>query len=315
MNKKFFVDIDLKDNQLLNAVLHSGDTSTIGSVLGIAGQIGYDSTTNQIKYYDSDTVNYLLDSEDFTTDFSSNVSSDIKMATVKAIADYYNSTGADGGAGEIGIEDDNDNFTATDVEGALIEISTSLDALDGAMNVTGEITTTGNYPSPGSIDKGDSWIVNNSSGVDIGPNTLSCSDGSLVVAYISGATNSDDDWFILDPRREQSSESILGLLKIATQAQANTGTDDTTAITPLKLKAYISHLSGATIYTATSVNLSTGTSVVTHGLGDNVNIQVWNDSEEITSGVKLTKTSNNVTVGVNTDPGGTTDVVVVGKVQ
>jgi len=311
-NKKFFVDIDLNRNQLMKAIMESGTTASMATILNTAGQIGYDADLNQMKYYDGDSVNFFLDSEDYTTNFSGNTTSDLKMATIKAIYDYYSSNDNGEGASVIGIEDVGDYFTLTNVEGALQEIGASLEVIDNSMSVVGTITTSGDYPTtPGPINIGDAWLV--VGGIfDIGPNSATTSAGSLAVARISGATNSDDDWFILDTRREASSETIAGFIEIATQSEVNAGTDDTRAITPLKLKAFVQTLSGTTIYTETALDLASLTGVVTHNLGDDVVAQVWLSNEEITSGVALTSDSNTVTVTVNSDPGDV-KVVVIGN--
>jgi hypothetical protein len=41
-----------------------------------------------------------------------------------------------------------------------------------------------------------------------------------------------------------ATETVSGIAKISTTAQVNTGTDDLTFITPLKLKAYIASITG-----------------------------------------------------------------------
>ena len=310
-SKKFFVDIDLGRNQLLKTVLETGDTSTIDGILTTAGQIGFDSTTKQFKYNDGDTVNYLLDSENWTTDFSGNTANDLKMASIKAIFDYYVSNDIGEGAAVIGINDAENYFTATEVEGALQEIGLALDTLDNSMSVVGSITATGDYPT-GTINTGDAYLVVGGP-FDIGPNTLTTSAGSLVVANAeTPGVSADADWFILDTRREHAAEGIEGFLAIATQAIVNAGTDDTTAVTPLKLKAYITEMSGVTIYTEAAAAFTDGEIIVTHGLGDNVVSQVWLSGEDITSGVGVVSSTNTVTVSVNTDPGDV-KVVVIGE--
>lgn len=45
-----------------------------------------------------------------------------------------------------------------------------------------------------------------------------------------------------------SSETVAGLIELATQAETDAGTDDTRAVTPLKLATYISNLGFSTTY-------------------------------------------------------------------
>lgn len=61
-----------------------------------------------------------------------------------------------------------------------------------------------------------------------------------------------------------ASETVQGIIEIATQAETNTGTDDTRAITPLKLATY----SGAAKRYSATIGDSASTSIaVTHNLG------------------------------------------------
>ena len=87
------------------------------------GQVAFDTTADQLNYWDSSTVQHLIAG---TEDFAGNVASDVYAASVKAVYDYYKSSGATGGAAEIGILDTGAYFTAVDVEGALDEIGAVL---------------------------------------------------------------------------------------------------------------------------------------------------------------------------------------------
>lgn len=312
-SKKFFVDVDLSRNQLLKAVLEKG--VNLASILTVAGQVGYNTTNNQIEYNDGTGIQYLLAG---TTDFSGNTTNNAKAASVKAIYDYYKSNV---GAGEIGITDTAGYFTATEVEGALQEIGSTLANINNAMQVVGTIdasATGGTWAYPANAVKGDAYVVTGAtvdSFVKVGVAGLYTTAGSLVVCNnTSGQT--DAEWFILDARREPSSTTVKGIIALATQAEVNAGSDDTKAVTALKLKAYIEQASGTTMYVQRAASLSTLSATATHGLGDDVVVQVWlNDTtvEEITSGVALTKTKGSATVTVNADPGYTIDIVCVGK--
>lgn len=305
-SKKFFVDVDLSKNQLLNAVLHnSGNTA---AVLTLAGQIAYDATLNQVNYFDGNTVQHLIAG---TEDFASNVASDVYAASVKAVYDYYNSTDGTGGAGVLGIEDAGGYFTAEQVEGALQEIGATLANINNAMQVVGTIGADGGtWSYPANAVKGDAYVVTGAtvdSFVEVGVAGLYTTAGSLVVCNnTSGQT--DADWFILDARREPSSTTVKGIIALATQEEVIAGTDPSKAVTSLTLKGYLENFAFASIYTA--LNVAAG-ATVTHNLGANVIAQVWLADEEITSGVALTSATNTVTVNANNLPG-TVKVVVTG---
>ena len=319
--KRFFVDIDLSHNQLLNAVLHTGGTAALASVLTIAGSIGFDTDLQQMVYKSGSTVRHLIAG---TEDFATNIATDEYAASVKAVYDYYKSSGATGGAGEISIEDTNGYFSSANVEGALQEIGAALNAVNSSMQVVGNIGATSggaDWPYPAGAQKGDAYVVTGATVTDyatVGVANLHTTAGSLVVCNLASGTT-DADWFILDARREPSSATIRGIIALATQAEVNAGTEDTKAITALKLKAYMQEISGTTIYTAHSVTLASGTpAVATHNLGDDVTVQVWlrdTPIEDITSGVALTKATNAATVTVNSNPGFAVDIVCVGNIK
>jgi hypothetical protein len=336
-NKKFFVDIDLYKNQLLNAVLHSGDTATLAGILSISGQVGYDTELGRISYSGLTGIETLMESvESGFGSYTGSTLADAKSASIKAIYDYYSSTTTGEGASVIGIEDPNGYYTSDDIEGALNEIGESLESIGSSMEVVGIIDATGGtidrtYPTTGDITKsgatdisaGDAFlVVGNQIGdfsgdtgtyVLMGPSDLWVSSGSLIVARLDNATDADSDWFILDARRGFSSETAAGLISLATQTEVNEGTNDTKAITPLKLKAILENNDTASIYTELNVTGLTSGSIVTHNLGSDIVSQVWLNNEEITSGVNLVSAENTVTLTTNVDPGTVIKVVVIGK--
>lgn len=66
MSKKFYVSLDLKQNQLLNTLLHVTNTDLTGTA---EGQIWYNSTveSKRIKYYDGSTVLTVATTDDLHT--------------------------------------------------------------------------------------------------------------------------------------------------------------------------------------------------------------------------------------------------------
>ncbi len=113
--------------------------------------------------------------------------------------------------------------------------------------------------------KGDYWYVTVAGTIHGVPFNV----GDVMIANVDGATidNTDpDDYTFLETNRDQATEEVLGLAKIATNLQVSTGTDDTTIITPLKLKTL---LTANETYTRFHALVAAGDTprVVTHSLG------------------------------------------------
>jgi len=98
----------------------------------------------------------------------------------------------------------------------------------------------GNYPSDykssGSVHAGDTfYITSTANGTTVGTATIN--NGDLLVALVDAPGNTDSNWTIVESNREQATETIKGVAQIATQAEVDAGTDDTSFITPAKLAA------------------------------------------------------------------------------
>lgn len=343
-SKKFFVDVDLYNNQLLRAVLQSGDTGTLGTILSVAGQVAYDTQLGRITYSGLTGIETLMQSVegDFGS-YTGSTSSNAKSASIKAIYDYYSSTGATEGASVIGINDDDGYFTSSDVEGALREIGDSLERIGSSLEVVGNVKAENqsrNYPTTGDttkpeltiIEKGDSFLIttdrtgstigefsgDTDTHVIMGPSELWVGVGSLVVAkQDEPQPDNDEHWFILDARRQFTSETAAGLIALATQSEVNLGEDDTKAVTPLKLKAFVENISGTTLFSE-NVNSGLTGATVSHGLGDDVVVQVWlelapNDEEDITYGINLKKKQGEVEYTSSTPMPGDLRFVCIGR--
>lgn len=101
--------------------------------------------------------------------------------------------------------------------------------------------SSGNFPTDykgtGAVAEGDTFYITVAG--TIGSGTI-VNVGDLLVAKIDAPGQTDANWFVLESNRDQATETTLGVLKIATQAIANAGTNDTDAITALKLATYLS---------------------------------------------------------------------------
>lgn len=134
----------------------------------------------------------------------------------------------------------------------------SLGNLEGAWSAA-----SGTFPvGAGGTKKGDYWFVSVAGTVG----GVSFNIGDVIIAKIDNAsTTLASDWIQLEVNRDQATETVLGVIRLATQSQVNTGTDDTTAVTPLKLKTYLDNAVGG--YAANVGNGSATSFTLTHNLG------------------------------------------------
>lgn len=107
----------------------------------------------------------------------------------------------------------------------------SLGNLEGAWDASSGSFPVGSSPTAGT-KAGDYWYVS-VAGTTGG---VAFNVGDVIVAKVNNAsTSSAADWIQLEVNRDQATETVLGLVEIATQTETNTGTNDTAAVTPLKL--------------------------------------------------------------------------------
>lgn len=158
--------------------------------------------------------------------------------------------------------------------------------------------------------KGDYWYVTVAGTVD----GESFNIGDMIVAKINSAsTSSKADWIRLEVNRDQATETVLGLVKLATQAQVDTGTDDTAAVTPLKLKTLLDNRTGG--YAANIGNGSATSYAVSHGLNTVDVIVMLKDNttlEEVFADVVITDV-NTVTVSFAVAPASNAYRVIIKK--
>lgn len=185
----------------------------------------------------------------------------------------------------------------------------NLGNLEGGWNASTGTFPTGSSPVAGT-KKGDYWYVT-TAGTTGG---VAFNVGDVIIAKVDAAsTTLASDWIQLEVNRDQATETALGLLKIATQTQVNAGTDDTSAVTPLKLKTFLDANVGG--YAANVGNGSATAFTLTHNLGTrDVTIAVYDNStyEEVIVDVAATTTST-VTVTFATAPASNAYRVVIKK--
>lgn len=281
----------------------------------------------------------------------------VTFAKIQQIANNKllgNVSGATGNVAEVSI------ITATDLSGsansnipstaavkAYIDgLAGGLGNLEGGWDATAGTFPVGSTPTAGT-KKGDYWYVTVAGTVD----GIAFNVGDVLVAKVDNASTSTyaANWLSLEVNRDQATESVLGLValatqtevntgtnstdavtpatlsgrtatetrsgiaEIATQTEVNTGTDDTTIVTPLKLTTLLDNRTGGY---AANVGDGTNTSfALTHNLGTrDVTIAIYDNAtyEEVYTDVVLTSTSV-VTVSFATAPTSNAYRVVIKK--
>lgn len=154
-------------------------------------------------------------------------------------------------------------------------------------------STNPNYPASSA---GDTYLVTVAGKIG-GASGLDVNVGDLVICKttsISGDQSSvGANFFILESNRSDSTETTKGVVQIATQAETNSGVDDTKAITPLKLKTHLDSRS----YSALIGNGIDSTFTVTHGLGSSAPIvQVYLSASPFEQAIPTIKPVSSSTV-------------------
>ena len=157
-----------------------------------------------------------------------------------------------------------------------------------------------NFPAAaGGTKAGDYWYVTSAGTVQ----GVVLNIGDVLIAAIDAASPTvAANWIFLESNRDQATETVKGVAEIATQAETNTGADDSTIVTPLKLKTYLDNRTGG--YAANIGNGSATSFVVNHALNAiDVVVQVKENPslELVITDVAITD-ANNVTVSFSTAP-------------
>lgn len=129
--------------------------------------------------------------------------------------------------------------------------------ITGAMTFKGIVAFGATEPSSPAI--GDTYVFSTA-----GTNTWNTSD---VVQIGDSAIWNGTDWSFIQGNVLAATETVAGVLEIATDAEMNTGTDDARAATPLKVKNYIAARGLAKTYYNNSLTLVANTPLtITHSL-------------------------------------------------
>jgi hypothetical protein len=181
--------------------------------------------------------------------------------------------------------------------------------LEGGWNASSGIFPVGSTPVAGT-KKGDYWYVT-TAGTTGG---VAFNVGDVIIAKIDNAsTTLASDWIQLEVNRDQATETVLGVARIATQTEVSTGTNDTAFVTPLKLATLLANAVGG--YAANVGNGSLTSYTVTHNLNTrDVTVLIYDNAtyEQVYADVVMSTTAA-IAVSFATAPSANAYRVVIKK--
>ncbi len=351
MARRFLTNINLEKNELQNVVIHKLATAPSTPV---EGQLYYNTTDDRYYIRQSSAwkditgrlddlsaavgASYILITDNgdgtMTIDVSSATTSTKGLMSSTDKSKLDNSTAVDS-ASTLVQRDAQGDFAANDVTTNSVVITETISGstpgnhavtksyVDGlissGVSIVGSIdcSTDPNYPA---ATGGEAYYVSVDGriGGSSGP-LVKVGDMIIAASTNSGGTEASvgSDWLIIERNLDYATETTAGYIQIATQTETDTGTDNTKAITPKKLKDWASNADLVNSY-ADDVGDGTSTKVfiVNHALGtSDVQVQVKDNStlEVVEPDIEITD-SNNVTIEFKTAPSlDAYRVVVVGS--
>jgi hypothetical protein len=275
MAKKFLVNLDLAKNQILNAAIQNLSSAPSSPV---QGQVYYNTGDNRIYFWDgtawidmSGDIRDVIGGAGLTAGTSNGVITldvNVDNSTVEIATDAIRVK--DGGITTAKLANVSTDLTTNSGSTAVptaAAVKSYVDAnigglgnLEGAWDASSGAFPVGSAPTAGT-KSGDYWYVS-VAGTTGG---VAFNVGDVIIAKVNSAsTSSAADWIQLEVNRDQATETTLGLVRIADQTAVNAGTDDTEAVTPLKLKTYLdANVGGYTTLIGNGTNTSYN---VIHGL-------------------------------------------------
>lgn len=253
------------------------------------------------------TTAKLADSAVTTIKINANAVTLGKIQQIAALRVLGNLSGSTADVAEVTVITDLANASSTTLATSSA-VKTYVDAnigalgnLEGGWSAASGAFPVGSSPVAGT-KAGDYWYVT-TAGTTGG---VAFNVGDVIIAKVNNAsTTLASDWVQLEVNRDQATETVLGLVEIATQTETNDGVSDTTAVTPAKLAgrtATESRTGIAEIATQAETNTGTDDARIVTPLKLKTNLATY----KYAANVSVT-TAGNYTVTHNL---GTTDVVV-----
>ncbi len=334
MARRFLTNIDLTKNELQNVVVHKLATAPANPVDGqiyfntsderfyLRQTTGWKDITGRIDdVLAGSTAILITDNGDGTLTLDVAVATTTQKGLLSAADKTKLDNATDQNVANTLVERDaNGDFDANRITVNDITITNApVNATDGVnkqyvdnlvssgITIIGGIdcSTNPNYPA---ATKGDAYYVTVAGRIGGGSGPL-VNSGDMIIAVNDNPGGDEaavgNDWIIVEHNIDQATETTAGIIRIATQAEADAGVDDSTAITPLKLATILANYETGTGYAA-DVGLGDGTKtfIVTHNLGTtDVQVQIKDNTnlDLVEADVVITD-ANNVTVSFNTAP-------------
>ena len=264
----FLTDLDIGLNQLLNAVL---DSLAVDPGSPTEAQIWFNTGSGRIKFYDGTAVQFVVSPSSTDTLTNKSINADNNTVTNLAVANFASSAlSTDLSTGT------SSQFATADVIWTAIDTAV---ATADAFVLKGNLdcSTNPNYPA---ANAGEAYLVSVAGKIG-GVSGINVEAGDLAVCKTDSTVSGDhatvgSDWFVVQRNLEAASTTVAGFVRLATNAETQTGTASDIAVTP----AGLASVGYRRTYVATITN-STGSTITaaTHGIPvtTKLSAEFWKD--------------------------------------